>query len=216
MKIKNLLRRHFGSPEQRAKAWEDFAIHLQRSGWLRSDKAYSRAYSIRLKHGLISNPKDENEVIFQSNHFKLVLPRRPFIDRRDGGHVMIVPVMEVLDRMHFSEEQAGEYMPFCMAVGKAFQETMNESGIAVERLNWMDMGNWSLLGPKPPVFHVHIFGRAKGSRFQIHGEFNQIPPKGSKHYEMIDHISDVEIAKLKERVSKYFAIFCAGVPAQGT
>jgi len=202
--VSNAIRRYLGAPSLRAVAWEELGIFLQRWGWRMSDLAYEQAYNIRADHDLMTPPEDVEHLIFESEHFRLMLPQKPLIDRRDGGHVVIHTQVKTVDRMHFTPEQVREYMPFCNAVGRAFMEVMNESGIPVERLNWMDMGNWSLLTPIPPRFHVHVFGRARGSRFQIHGEFNQIPPKGSKHYDMIKNINAEEIAKLKARMSKYF------------
>lgn len=107
--------------------------------------------------------------------------------------------------MSFTPGQTKEYIPFVMAVGRAFQEVMNESGIPVERINFMDLGNWNLLTPKKPHFHLHLFGRARGSRYQIHAEFNKIPPKGSKHFEMLAPLNAEEKAKLIERIPRYFA-----------
>jgi diadenosine tetraphosphate (Ap4A) HIT family hydrolase len=203
--VKNFARRYIGHPEGRAHAWEELAIFLTRWGWRMSDLAYAQAHRVRADNDIMKEVERGAVELFRANHFKVMYPRIPLIDRKDGGHLLIFPLVKKLDRMHFTPEEAAEFMPFCKAVGRAFQEVMNESGIEVVRLNWMDMGNWRLVPYDDPRFHLHIFGRAAGSRFQIHGEFNQIPPKGSKHYVMIEPINEFEEKKLKERIPVYFA-----------
>lgn len=202
--IYNGIRRILGGPEQRALAWEEFAVLLNRYGWRMSDDAYAVAWQIRQKAGLAPPARGE-EVLFESSHFKVVVPKNLLVDRKDGGHLIIYPLVQREDIMHFTPEETREFIPFCRAVGCAFHEVMNESGIAMERINWMDMGNWKLLTGQKPRFHLHVVGRARNSRFQIHGEFMQIPPKGSKHYQMIQPLNPGEVARLREKIPVYFS-----------
>jgi diadenosine tetraphosphate (Ap4A) HIT family hydrolase len=202
--VLNAVARYIGSPKRRAHAWEDLGTLLDRWGWRMSDHAYTQAHTILQAHNLTEEPPHGERLIFESKHFRAMIPHKPLIDRIDGGHVVVYPMRKKLDRMQMTPEESAEYMPFCIALGRAFTEVMNESGIEVERINWMDMGNWRLVPYDDPRMHVHLFGRAKGSRFQIHGEFNHLAPKGSKHYDLIKTLNVQEEARLVERVPKYF------------
>lgn len=200
----NAIARYVGSPVPRAHAWEELGTFLDRWGWRMSDHAYSQAYGILKAHHMLEEQVAGERLVFESRHFRALVPNKPLIDRRDGGHIMIYPMRKKLDRTSMTPEESAEYIPFCIALGRAFTEVMNESGIEVERINWMDMGNWRLVPYDDPRMHVHIFGRAKGSRFQIHGEYNHLAPKGSKHYDLIKPLNALEESRLVERVPKYF------------
>lgn len=202
--VTNFVKRYFGNPLSRASAWEDLALYLDRWGWRMSDYAFNEAYKLHEMSGSLPEQKTKPTLIYETKNFWTYVSSGLLIDRADGGHLVIAPKVDTLDRMSFTPELAAEYIMLSMATGRAMQQVINEAGIPVERLNFMDMGNWRLLTPKTPRFHEHIFGRARGSRFQIHGEFNKIPPKGSKHYKCITPLSADDIYRLNKLISTYF------------
>jgi len=199
----NLLRRYVGAPESRALAWDDLALYLDRWGWRISDRMYDESHRLQKTADTLPPWRDNPAVIMETPNMKVMIPGGLLIDRQDGGHLMIKPKTDFSDRSSLPPEQALEYLFMSRAAARAFVEVMNESGIQVERLNHMDMANWRLLTDKSPRFHEHIFGRARGSRFQVHGEFNRIPPKGSSHYLTLQPLSPTEIDKLRERMPRY-------------
>ncbi len=205
--LANFARRFLGTPAQRADAWLEFGTLLNRRGWRLSDLAYTQAYAILEANGLLPDrSRNRNVKLFESQHFRVKTAGGLLVDRRDGGHLIIEPLQTTFDVMSLSAEQMAEYLPIIMAAGRAMTEVMNESGIAVERINFMDMGNWALLKPdRKPRLHMHLFGRARGSRFQIHGEFSHLPPQGSQLYPLLQPLEQTEIAKLQERIPVYYA-----------
>ncbi len=205
--LANLVRRYFGSPEARVAAWEDFATYMDRMGWHSSNRAFTEAHRIRSENNLMPPERTTFDLLLETEHFHVSIPRGLLIDRNDGGHIAIFPRVDTDDRMSMEPGQALEYIAVSMAAGKAMMEVLNGSGIPVERLNFMDMGNWRLLTPRRPRFHEHIFGRALGSRFQIHGEFSKIPPKGSPFYKTIEPMNEAEIAKMREILPLYFKTY---------
>jgi hypothetical protein len=68
--------------------------------------------------------------------------------------------------MDLTVSEAIEIMLLTMIVGKAYTDAMKVRGVDIERLNYQDNGNWSYLRGEKPLFHIHIYGRVKGSKIQ--------------------------------------------------
>lgn len=88
---------------------------------------------------------------------------------------MIHPHIVTVNRWDFDIPRAKALMRLSMLMGEAMLHGMNDRGIPVERINFQDNGNWAIDmpgSPRPsgPHFHLHLYGRARGSQFQKHGE----------------------------------------------
>ena len=117
----------------------------------------------------------ENEILLmltvhRSAHFEIVVPERPHVTRRDGGHLIINPKVAVEDRTHLTREQAIELVKLTMVVGEAMKTVLTRSGIPIGRINYQDNGNWR------HELHVHLYGRSRDATIQPWGTFLQIPP----------------------------------------
>ena len=98
----------------------------------------------------------------------MVLPTSVFLDRADGGHLIINPPRVVWEQ---SELDAIELMHWCFlvgAIGRAMIDVLPqlEGGC----VNYFEAGNWALNDAAPPKgrksarehrrVHMHVFGRS--------------------------------------------------------
>ena len=128
-------------------------------------------------------------LIHQVRCFSLHASDAPHVSREDGGHAVIYPDSPVVHRWEFDPEQATALMRFSMLAGQAMFRAMNERGVAVERINFQDNGNWAIDTPQGPRFHLHLYGRARGSIHQAHGEALYFPPKATRFWESLEPLN---------------------------
>jgi diadenosine tetraphosphate (Ap4A) HIT family hydrolase len=109
-------------------------------------------------------------IVYESPHFEIVVPERPHVTRRDGGHLIINPKVAVDDRTKLTREQAVELVKLTMVAGEAMTTVLTRRGIPIGRINYQDNGNWR------HELHVHLYGRSRDATLQPWGTFLQIPP----------------------------------------
>jgi len=152
-------------------------------------------------------------IIYQSFHFNVLTSSHPHVSRQDGGHLVIRPKKPVCHRWDFDIPRAKALMRISMLVGEAMVLALNARGIFVERINFQDNGNWGIDTKHGPTFHMHLYGRARGSIEQTHGEalvfplrqeFSLQPPRDplseddrSVIYSHIDQLAKDERYQLK-------------------
>lgn len=118
-------------------------------------------------------------LILETREFVVEAVDRPHVDRDDGGHVRIAPKVRVPDRQHLAPRRAIELMRLTLVVGEAMERVMNAHGVDVARINYQDMGNWSVFNPEGPYLHIHIYGRAKSAKMQKFGHAVR-PPQDAR------------------------------------
>jgi len=118
---------------------------------------------------------------------------KPHIDREEGGHLVLDPIKSHLDRTTLSHEEASELMKLTMVFGKAMAVGLRKRGIKIARINYQDNGNWALKEGKKGHLHVHLYGRAKDSTFQEHGEALYFPAKGTPVYDSFEKLNAGDI-----------------------
>ena len=102
----------------------------------------------------------------------MVVPKTVFLDRADGGHLIINPPRAVWEQ---SELDASELMHWCFlvgAIGRAMIDVLPqlEGGC----VNYFEAGNWALNDAAPPKgrksarehrrVHMHVFGRSRQAK----------------------------------------------------
>src|SRR5688572_2513879 len=97
-------------------------------------------------------------LIYESRNFIVASADRPLIDREDGGHIIIEPKRKIVDRQQLKASEAIEFMRLTLIVGEAMKTVLSAHGITIGRINYQDNGNWSVLKPEGPHFHLHIYG----------------------------------------------------------
>ena len=142
-------------------------------------------------------------VFFETQNFLVESAARPFVSRRDGGHVRIrVKDESISDRTKLTPLQAIELMRLTMLVGEAMEKVLNERGIPVVKINYEDLGNWAYKpgGSGHPFLHVHIFGRAKDAVKQPFPDAVYLPDRSSGFYEGFEPLTEGDEQAIRAKI----------------
>ncbi len=142
--------------------------------------------------------------IYETKNFIVESFETPHVTRSDGGHLRIIPKLPIVDRTALTPEQAIEFMRLTVVVGEAFKTAMAKQGIELVRVNYQDMGNWAFKKDAQPVFHMHIYGRAKDAKYQHYKEAVQLPDRSTGFYDKFEPLNDQDAALIKEEIEKIF------------
>ncbi len=148
----------------------------------------------------------KDEIIFETEHCYLKAPKKPHVDRFDGGHLVVSPKKRFLDRQSMLREVLFDCVELSVHAGRALKETLAKSGIELGRINYQDNGNWSLFSKVGPSFHLHIYGRAKDAKIQKFGQALYFPhPKDEpEFYKLNESLKDGEILSVKNILLKIY------------
>ena len=98
----------------------------------------------------------------------VVLPQPPFLDRLDGGHLIVNPPRRVWEQSELTAVELAHWCFLVGAIGRAMIDVLPqlEGGC----VNYFEAGNWALNDAAPPKgpkrapdhrrVHMHIFGRS--------------------------------------------------------
>src|SRR5258706_1764098 len=102
----------------------------------------------------------------------VIVPGALFLDREDGGHLIVNPPRKVWERSELGARELVEWSFLVAAAGRAMIDVLPqlEGGC----VNYFEAGNWAL-NPKAKPFgaksarehrsmHMHIFGRSPRAR----------------------------------------------------
>ncbi len=103
--------------------------------------------------------------LFATQLISIRLPKKPLNCQLDGGHLVVEPRRHISDRIDCSEREAIELMAASMLAARAMYSVLK-----VEKVNYQEMGNWSLDATQSAKLHIHIFGRQRQQRYQQRGE----------------------------------------------
>lgn len=141
-------------------------------------------------------------VIFETGNFYVKAPQQPFIDRAEGGHLLLFPKVSVRDRTRLTPALAVEYTKLSMIVGEALPTAMARRGVGVGLVNYQDMGNWGVFKPEGPTLHMHIFGRATTAIIQKYGDAVQLPHRDTGFYDAFKPLDGDDIKELLADIEK--------------
>ena len=140
--------------------------------------------------------------IYETSDFAVVSAGEPHVCRTDGGHLILYPNQPIINRWDLDPRRAKLLMRLSMLAGEAMLVGLNERGIPVERINFQDNGNWGLGTPHGPHFHLHLYGRAKNSVHQVHGEALVIPHKATRFWENLEPLNDDDCAAIRSHIER--------------
>jgi diadenosine tetraphosphate (Ap4A) HIT family hydrolase len=141
-----------------------------------------------------------DQVIYETAHCRVEVPAEPHIDRTDGGHLVVRPRQPLCNRPQLQPDAAIDMMKTTMIVGEAMETALNRRGIDVVRINYQDNGNWGFGGPHGPSLHVHLYGRARSSRRQQHGQALYLPAYESGAYNGLVRLNEDDIAEIRAQI----------------
>lgn len=144
----------------------------------------------------------EDKLIYKTENFKLLVPKRPHIDRSEGGHIFIRQIDKAFNnRAELPPEEAVELARLTMLAGEAYQNAMNIRGIKVRRINYQDNGNWAYLRNEEPFMHVHLYGRTEYSNKQKWGEALVFPNPFTEYYDSIEPINAGDVEEIRKQIN---------------
>jgi len=138
--------------------------------------------------------------VYETENFIIQAAGRPFIDRAEGGHMYIVPKVDVRDRTKLSPKLAIEYTKVSMVVGEALVSAMARRGVDIGIVNYQDMGNCGVFRPEGPMLHMQIYGRAKTATIQKYGDAVQLPHRETGFYDSFQPLNTDDIAEIRKDV----------------
>lgn len=138
--------------------------------------------------------------IYETDNFLVKACEKPHVTRGDGGHVIIFPKQPVVNRWDLGIEQAKALMRLSMMAGEAMRDAMNRNGVFLERINFQDNGNWAIGTEQGPLFHLHLYGRARNAVHQIYGEALNFPLKATQFWTKLEQLTSDDCDLMKEKL----------------
>jgi len=118
--------------------------------------------------------------LFATELVSIRTPAIPLNCQLDGGHLVVEPHRVIVDRVDCTEREAIELMAASMMAAKAMYAVLK-----VEKVNYQEMGNWSLDNLTSAKLHIHVFGRHQQQRYQQRGESIRFFPAGHSIYRQV-------------------------------
>ena len=141
--------------------------------------------------------------IFETETFAVCVPDVPHIPREDGGHIWIRPKKSgIHSRLDLTPKEAIEVMRLTLLIGEAMINGMKNRDINIERINYQENGNWAYLRGEKPVFHIHLYARAKNSKTQPFGEALKFPNEDTGFYDNFQPLSADDIKEIKAQIAE--------------
>ena len=102
----------------------------------------------------------------------VVVPQHPFLDRADGGHLIVNPPRDVWEQSELTAIELAHWCFLVGAIGRAMIDVLPQlDGGCV---NYFEAGNWALNDAAPPRgpkraenhrrVHMHVFGRSRKAK----------------------------------------------------
>ena len=134
--------------------------------------------------------------LLKLSNVSILVPATPLNSREDGGHLTIEPHRIFADRSLATPKEAVELMIATMLAGDALIHA-----IGVEKVNYQDMGNWSI-NKEDAKLHIHAFGRHAKQVFQVRGESITFFPQGHPIYsEKYKSFNEKEMESIVQRMN---------------
>lgn len=143
---------------------------------------------------------DVEPTIWKTDDFEIRLPKRPHIDRNDGGHLVVYPKRNVSFRSELSIREAQSLALLLQALEEAYISGMRNRGLEIIWLNIQDNGNWSFLSNKTRHFHIHLYGRCQTETNQTPGQALYLPDPKSIIYDQNLQLNEEDIEAILNRL----------------
>ena len=141
--------------------------------------------------------------LFETENFRVFAFPTPHVDRDEGGHLKVETTKNIKDRADLPPHMAVEFAWLVTLVGEAFKTVMNNQGVEVVKLNYLEMGNWAFKKPNPTEhFHIHIYGRVFGAKHQPFPEALYLPDRKSGFYDTFKALTKEDETLLTQEIVK--------------
>lgn len=126
--------------------------------------------SARSARGCHACEPEDAHVLGETEAARVLLPSRPHISPRDGGHLVVTPKLHVRSRRDLSVEALFSVELLTMVAADAL-----EAVFGTPWFNYQENGNWSLDRPERQHMHIHVYGRTLDAVDQPYGEALRFP-----------------------------------------
>lgn len=109
-------------------------------------------------------------MVCEIDEARLLLPRRPHISPRDGGHLVAMPKLHVRSRRDLPDGVLLAVELLTMVAADAL-----EAVFGTPWFNYQENGNWSVDHPDRQHMHVHVYGRTADAVDQPYAEALRFP-----------------------------------------
>ena len=141
-------------------------------------------------------------MIFETENFVALIKEKPFVDRDEGGTIIIECKLDVKDRTSLTPAQAVEFSFITTLVGEAYTVAMRKQGVDIIRLNYQEMGNWYYKTKTKEHCHVYIFGRVLGAKHQPFPEAVYLPDRSTGFYDDFKPLTNKDKLAIKKEISQ--------------
>ena len=143
---------------------------------------------------------DDAYVLCETEEARVLLPPRPHISARDGGHLVVVPKRHVRSRRDLPAEELLSVELLTMVAADALEAVFGTGWF-----NFQENGNWSLERPERQHMHVHVYGRTTNAVDQPYGEALRFPLRAEVPAWRVTSPSDDERGALKREAASALA-----------
>jgi diadenosine tetraphosphate (Ap4A) HIT family hydrolase len=143
------------------------------------------------------------DIICETKHFQLSRSAKPFVSREEGGHMRIFARRtEITERRDFTPEESVEFIWLSSIAGEALDLAMNERGVKIMKINFEELGNWPFRRGERVQFHLHIFGRAEGSKHQVFPEAVHLPDRSTGFYDGFEPLNEDDMKLIRNKIDE--------------
>ena len=139
---------------------------------------------------------DDAYLLCETEDARVLLPPRPHISPRDGGHLVAIPRLHVRSRRDLSADALRSVELLTMVAADALEAVFGTTWF-----NFQENGNWSLHRPERQHMHVHVYGRKVDAVDQPYGEALRFPLLAEVPSWRVDAPSDDERRQLKREAA---------------
>ena len=145
-------------------------------------------------------------MIYETETFTVKLAPKPFVDRDEGGHIIIGVKDKIKDRKFLTPKQNVELAWLTSLTGEAYWIAMKKRGVDIIKINYQDMGNWYYKNKNwEEHLHVHIFGRVLNAPHQPFPESVYLPDRSSGFYDNFKPITPEDETAIQNEITALLA-----------
>ncbi|MBU1292272.1 HIT domain-containing protein [Patescibacteria group bacterium] len=149
----------------------------------------------------LSSKKDK--LVYQWSLCSVIIPIKPSIDRKRGGHLILFPHRHIVKRSDLNSQEAIALMRASMIIEQAMYDVLPSLGIDLVNINIQDSGNLKVDEPfEKRHLHLHFYGRIKDNKDYTHRRFLCLPSRDSEYYNNLKSFNKKDIILLKERIKE--------------
>jgi len=151
--------------------------------------------------------RERKPAVFESRSFRVVSAAMPYVDRADGGHLVIFPKVPRGEQSDLTADEKFELAWLSGVTKTAMRAALASSAkpVKIGIFNTHDDGNWSVDKPGGAKFHLHIYGRSSDARVQTWGQALVFPKPFTGFYDRNQALTDEDLRAVRIELKRLLA-----------